>query len=92
LDQLLSTLRAYDYSPYQANFYLDEKTISKDIFILLEIEFNPENKFQCTTHALNESEERVMSLIEDVEKNLSQLAVHTRSTRRYWDKELLMLF
>lgn len=92
IGQILSTLRSYDYSPFHTNFYLDDEIITNDTFILLEIEFNPENRFQCTEHALIESEEKVMSLVEDVEKILNQLAVYTRSTRRYWDKELLMLF
>ncbi len=92
IDQILSTLRSKDFVPFQTNFYLDDETVTNDTFILLEIEFNPENNFQCTTHALKDLENKVMSLIEEVEQILSQLVVYTRSTRRYWDKEILMHF
>jgi len=92
LDQILSVLRSNDFSPFQTNFYLDDETITRSSFILLEIEFSPDNTFQCTTHALMASKDKVISLIENIEQILNRLAVCTRSTRKYWDKELLMLF
>jgi hypothetical protein len=92
LEKIISKLTAIDWSPFHIDFFLDNETETKKNYIFIEIEFSPEITFQCTTYALLNVEDKVIPLIEKVEENLSQDISFERSTKRYWNEELFILF
>lgn len=90
--KLLFELKSMEFEAKHVDFFSDTETLSKSMFILFELELLPHDIYQSTEQALIDLTPQAIKSVNKVESCLLEKVKFVRSTREYWDNELLMRF
>jgi hypothetical protein len=81
-----------DFHPFVLRIEIDDRTISKQTFLIIHIDYESGIGFGNTVSFLQDINGSLESLLLQVENALVPFFDIQRATERYWDEEILMRF